>query len=112
MKKTQKIEPAYPKWVCETCAAKATTRSTCCATYHMDICDCCNEWKCVTAPRDYGNPKLVAQYDLKKILKNLDRVKQFYIENGENYNALQIAEKMEEILKELQETVKVDKKKI
>lgn len=50
-------------WVCDTCGIKygkwyqpgATAPKMHCATYHMDVCDVCNNSNVpVTEPRDYG----------------------------------------------------------
>ena len=86
----------YPLWICADCAAKVTKRKPCCACYHMDICEVCNEWKEVTQPRDYGYPNVKPMYDKVKILTNLGNVKRFYIEKGENYEAEQIEKKIVE----------------
>ena len=85
-----------PAWICSDCAAKVTSRKPCCACYHMDICEVCNEWKEVTQPRDYGYPKVKPMYDKVKILTNLENVKRLYIEKGENYEAEQIEKKIVE----------------
>ena len=58
----KKLKP-YPVWVCHDCGIAAMTktdlkkRKSFIATYHMGICEVCNEKRAVTEPRDYGHPK-------------------------------------------------------
>ena len=83
-----------PAWICSDCASKVTKKKPCCACYHMDICEVCNEWKEVTQPRDYGYPKIKPKYDKIKILNSLENVKQLYIDKGQNYDAQQIEKRI------------------
>lgn len=53
-----KKDKDYPQWVCCSCAeangGKFPQGHT--ATFHMDTCGWCNQWKAVTEPRDYRYP--------------------------------------------------------
>jgi hypothetical protein len=61
----------------------------------MNICGVCNKWKCVTQPRDYGYPKIKGVWNKIIILKELNRVKELYEKEGNNYAATTIQERVE-----------------
>jgi len=51
----------YPSWVCYDCARNAgyvcQGMQMQLSTYHMGICDVCNEEKALSEPRNYGYPR-------------------------------------------------------
>lgn len=53
------IEP-YPDYVCQDCAEKGggSMPDGHLATWHMNECPCCLQFKPVTQPRDFRYPKL------------------------------------------------------
>jgi len=47
-------DPDQPQYVCHTCGIKYGAFRSGQATWHMDHCGCCGEWKGCTEPRDFG----------------------------------------------------------
>ncbi len=81
----------YPTWICFDCASSVTSKRPCCAAYHMNICEVCNDWGEVTQLRDYGYPSVKRQFNKGKILAQLEDAKRLYIEKKE----IMIAEQIE-----------------
>lgn len=58
------IKENYPIWVCSECALDAGGKnSRTVSTFHMNICPVCGKYVPVTEPRDFGYPKLKANYE-------------------------------------------------
>lgn len=77
-------------WICSSCAIKGGGITPSIATYHMNICDVCNEWKCVTQLRDYSYPKVVFSCDKKKIYSELLKIQEYYEKQGDKFSSNEI----------------------
>lgn len=93
----------YPEWTCRQCAQAhaGKIRPHNSSTFHMNICDVCNEWTAVTEPRDFCYPKFTIKRDKHKIFSELMSAMNESVKCQDYNLATHITYYMDEIIHEL-----------
>ncbi len=74
-------------------------------SFHVGICDVCNEWKSITSPSDYSYPKFNSKHDWDKIFCQLLMAMNDFWKNKDFYSAIQVSYLLEDLFHQRLETL-------